>query len=97
MGAIIPVDSCGIMPATFLELLAASVRVDDNGVAFLNVTLVTPESCQCDPFMDCDKNHMSPEEVVANLFATDNCGNLALKIGNCDGLAGFGAEDGEPQ
>ena len=77
-----------------MELLAAATRVDANGTAFLNIVLVTPESCQCDPFLDCDKNHMSPEEVAVNLFATDNCGNLALKIGNCDGQAGLGG-DGE--
>ena len=95
MGAIIPPDNCGIMPATFAELLAASARKAADGTVFLNVVLITPETCDCDPFIDCDTAGMSPDEVAANLFTTDNCGHLALKIGNCDGLAGFGAQEGE--
>ena len=83
------------MPATFMELLAASIRKASDGTAFLNVVLVTPETCDCDPFIDCDTAGMSPDEAAANLFTTDNCGHMALKIGNCDGLAGFGAQEGE--
>ena len=83
------------MPANFMELLAASIRKASDGTAFLNVVLITPETCDCDPFIDCDTAGMSPDEVAANLFTTDNCGHMALKIGNCDGLAGFGAQEGE--
>ena len=96
MGLIQPVDSCGIMPARFLELLASAVRVTADGNVFLNFRLVTPDACDCDAFLDCDKNHMDPEEVLANLFGVDNCGNVAILLGNCDGTAGLGEQDGEP-
>jgi len=95
MGQIIPPDNCGKMPATFMELLAAATRVASDGTVFLNFRLVAPEiACDCDPFLDCDKNHMSPDEVLANLFDVDNCGNVAIKIGNCDGTAGLSEDEG---
>ena len=97
MGAIIPPDSCGVMPATFMELLAAATRVATDGTVFLNFRLITTDVCDCDPFQDCDKNHMSPDEVLVNLFSVDNCGNVALNIGNCDGLAQYVEAEGEPQ
>ena len=85
------------MPATFAELLAASARKAADGTVFLNVVLVTPDTCDCDPYIDCDNAGMSPDEVAVNLFTTDNCGHTALKIGNCDGTAGLGeTEGGEP-
>ena len=78
-----------------MELLAAATRVASDGTVFLNFRLISPtNACQCTTFMDCDKNHMSPDEVLANLFDIDNCGNVAIKIGNCDGTAGLSTDEG---
>jgi len=86
---------CQILPADFVQLLASAVRVDAFGNAFLNFVVVDTTACECDPFMDCDKNHLPPDAVLRNLFTTDACGHLAIKMGNCDGTVVWG--ESEPQ
>lgn len=86
MGIQLPTtDDCGIMPASFMELLASTLRTDGNGNVFINTTFTAASYCGCTSYVDCDNNHLTPEQILANAFGLDGCGNLALKLGNCDG------------
>ena len=79
---------CTEAPETFMELLARCI-VTYNGHNYINVAYV---SGYCDDLLDfwtCDNNHIDPERALAeNVFATDSCGNLALKIFNNAGEEG---------
>jgi len=84
------IPTCTTMPAGFLELLASTLMVDAAGeVQGFNVIIMAPDACDCVPYINCDNNHLSPDEVIRNAFALDNCGKLAIKLVNCDGTAGF--------
>lgn len=71
---------CTESPESFYELLARCIVLYDNHY-YLNVALV---SGYCDSLLDfwtCSNNHIEPERaLVENVFATDECGNLALKL-----------------
>jgi len=71
---------CGDMPESFYELLARCIVLYD-GHYYINVAYV---SGNCDDLVDfptCAINHIEPERALAeNVFATDACGNLALKM-----------------
>lgn len=81
---------CNDMPESFYELLARCI-VLYSGHYYLNVAYVTG---YCDDLLDfwtCANNHIPPERALAeNVFATDSCGNLALKI-----FSGLGERGGE--
>ena len=87
-------DDCAKMPATFMQLLASAAMVDENGnILGINVTMSTaPDECGCTPYIDCTKNHLTPEQVLAKMFGVDACGNVALKLVNCDGTIDFRSE-----
>lgn len=97
MGRIVPEDkrqACGAMPVDFFTMLASCIVVNGQGVAYLNT--ICPESNDCadyEPLIDCDLGApVNPEAfVVANAFALDECGRLALKIVGCSTLE-FGPE-----
>lgn len=80
--------SCGEMPRSLLQMLAACMVKAEcafDGQVFLNT--VGPPDSGCDalePFWTCDNQGITDEQaeraMVENLFALDECGNLALKI-----------------
>lgn len=76
---------CGNVPLTFIQMLAACiVGYDDaegNRHFYLNV-IGTSEHCDdLEALVDCNINAIEPERLlVENLFALDECGNLALKM-----------------
>lgn len=71
---------CTSNPETFMELLARCIVLYD-GHYYLNVAYVTNVCDSLTAFWDCDNNHTPPERaLVENVFATDECGNLALKV-----------------
>lgn len=87
------IPTCTTMPAAFLELLASTIMVNAAGeIQGLNCIIMAPTACDCVPLIDCDNNHLTPEEHLRNIFALDNCGKLAIKLVNCDGTAGFTRE-----
>ena len=76
---------CTDTPETFYELLARCIVLYD-GHYYINLAYVTGN---CDDLLDfwtCANNHIEPERaLVENIFATDSCGNLALKVFNNQG------------
>lgn len=79
---------CVELPETFMESLARCIVLYD-GHYYLNIAIVAG---YCDDLLDfwtCANNHIEPERaLVENVFATDSCGNLALKIFNNAGEKG---------
>ena len=76
---------CVDMPETFYELLARCIVLYD-GHYYLNTASVTGYCDDLHDFWTCAINHIDPERaLVENVFATDDCGNLALKIFNNEG------------
>lgn len=73
---------CTDTPETFYELLARCIVLYD-GHYYINLAYVTG---YCDDLLDfwtCANNHIEPERaLVENVFTTDSCGNLALKVFN---------------
>ena len=79
---------CTDLPETFMELLARCIVLYD-GHYYINVAIVTGYCDDLLAFWTCANNHIEPERaLVENVFATDSCGNLALKIFNNAGEEG---------
>jgi len=73
---------CVDMPQTFYQLLARCL-VTFEGHVYINTASVTGYCDDLHDFWTCAINHIDPERaLVENVFATDSCGNLALKIFN---------------
>ena len=68
-------------------MLASVIMVDPaTGYVGLNVTVIKPsEACGCEPFVTCDNNHLPADALLRNIFVDDGCGNLAIRLINCDG------------
>lgn len=84
MGQIAPTftdyaPSCGELQQKFLELLAQSV-VEYNDHYYLNIIYTSANCDTLTPFISCDNNNQTPDEVLSNLFALDECGNLGVKM-----------------
>lgn len=76
---------CNDMPQTFYQLLARCL-VTYSGHVYINTATVTGYCDDYHDFWTCAINHIDPERaLVENVFATDSCGNLALKIFNNGG------------
>lgn len=90
-------SSCAAMPATFFEALASCI-VKDSATGedvFLNVICYDYDCDDVEPAITCGDNTSDPEAfVVANAFAVDSCGNLALKLRVC---VAADAENASPQ
>lgn len=70
---------CIDMPQSLLQLLARCL-VLYNGHYMINVLEVTDLCSELHAFWTCSNNHIDPERaLVENIFATDECGHLALK------------------
>ena len=82
------IQTCGYpFPASFMQMLASCLMVDEDGdpIGF-NVSFEFPdENCDCTPLVNCDNNHIPPENLLVLGFGLDNCGRLAIKLVNCDG------------
>jgi len=71
---------CAATPETFIELLARCIVLYD-GHYYLNLNYVSANCDDAVAFWDCDNGHIEPERALAeNVFAEDECGNLALKV-----------------
>jgi hypothetical protein len=71
---------CTEVPESFYELLAQCI-VLYNGHYYLNVAGVTGVCDDLHAFWTCSNNHIDPERaLVENVFCTDACGNMALKL-----------------
>ena len=85
MGIIQNTD-CQTLPELFMKLLAQCVvTTSANGFYALNVKVEASRDCDCVPLLDCDKNHLDPDAVLRHIFTEDACGNLAIRLVNCDG------------
>lgn len=81
---------CATTPETFLEMLARCIVLYD-GHYYLNLVYVNNNCDDLTAFWNCNNNHIEPERaLVENVFALDDCGNLALKV-----FYNTGAEGGE--
>jgi hypothetical protein len=76
--------SCGELQQKFLELLAQSV-VEYNDHYYLNIIYASGNCDTLTPFINCNNNNQTPDEVLSNLFALDECGNLGIKMFLNDG------------
>ena len=80
-------QACGYpFPVDFLTLLVSTLVKDNAGnILGFNFTMASARSCGCYPVVDCDHNHLPPETLLVDGFGIDACGNLAIKLVNCDG------------
>jgi hypothetical protein len=71
---------CAELPQTFIQLLARCIILYD-GHYYLNLDYVNDSCDDLVAFWTCANNHIEPERaLVENVFAVDECGNLALKV-----------------
>lgn len=76
---------CTESPQSFMQLLARCIVLYD-GHYRLNIASVSGYCDDLHDFWDCALNHIDPERaLVENIFATDSCGNLAVKWFNNQG------------
>lgn len=77
------------LPANFLQMLASTLMKDADGTVlgfnFIVDCTSQRETCDCEPVVDCNTNHVPPESLLINGFGIDVCGHLAIKLVNCDG------------
>jgi hypothetical protein len=73
---------CVDLPQSLYQLLARCLILY-NGHVYINVASVSGYCDDLHDFWTCINNYIDPERtLVENVFATDSCGNLALKIFN---------------
>jgi hypothetical protein len=79
-------ELCGYpFPATFVQLLASTLMKNAAGdILGFNVMLSNADTCDCEPVIDCDNNHIPPENLLVMGFDLDACGHLAIKLVNCE-------------
>ena len=78
---------CTDAPESFMELLARCI-VSYDGHYYINTASVEGYCDDLHAFWTCSNNHINPERaLVENVFATDSCGNLALKLFDNQGEA----------
>ena len=71
---------CGDMPQSLIKMLANCIYEYD-GHYFLNMVGCADECDDLESFWTCDNNGIEPERaLVENIFALDECGNMAVKI-----------------
>mgnify|MGYP006921340506 CR=1 FL=1 len=73
---------CNDMPQSFYQLLARCLVTYD-GHVYINTASVTGFCDDLSDFWTCAISHIDPERALSeNIFAVDECGNLALKVFN---------------
>jgi len=71
---------CEATPQSLYQMLARCI-VLYNGNYYINTAVVVGVCEDLHAFWTCANNHIDPERaLVENIFATDACGNLAVKI-----------------
>ena len=79
--------ACEAMPQTFYQMLARCIVLYD-GHYYINLASASGYCDDLHAFWTCANNHIDPERaLVENVFATDECDILALKIFNNQGEA----------
>ena len=79
---------CVDMAQSFYQMLARCIVLYD-GHYYLNIASVSGYCDDLTAFWTCAISHIDPERaLVENVFATDECGNLALKVFNNAGEEG---------
>lgn len=74
------VRACGTLPQSFYTMLAQCITLE-NGHYKLNAIEGIADCDDLYPFWTCSNNHLDPENaLVDNIFAYDDCSNLAIKI-----------------
>lgn len=71
---------CGQLPRNVLEALASALVKDADGNVSINGELSLLSCDELTPYIDCDNNHIPPENLLTNAIGEDNCGNPVLKI-----------------
>jgi hypothetical protein len=79
-------EVCGYpFPVKFVQLLASTLMKNAAGTILgFNVMLSSASTCDCEPYIDCDNNHIPPENLLVMGFGVDDCGHLAIKLVNCE-------------
>jgi len=85
-------SECGEIPKTFLEMLARTIvgfhDLVGNLHHYINVESQTDNCDDITPLLTCTTNAIEAERMlVENLFATDTCDRLLLKVFNNSGAA----------
>lgn len=74
------VRACGTLSQSFYQMLARCIVLDDDHFK-LNTVIGFADCEDLHSFWTCDNNHIDPEQaLIDNVFALDDCGNLAIKI-----------------
>jgi hypothetical protein len=77
--------ACTESNQSFYKMLARCIVLYD-GHYYLNIAVVSGNCDDLHPFWTCDNNNIDPESaLVSNIFATDSCGHLAIKMFNNQG------------
>jgi hypothetical protein len=75
---------CGQMPVSFLEMLASTLKKDEEGNTFFNVICYEVDCADMDPILECGEPINNLEAyIVKNGFGVDTCGNPAIKLRIC--------------
>jgi hypothetical protein len=79
-------EVCGYpFPVSFVQMLASTLMKNAAGTILgFNVMVSTANTCDCVPVIDCDNNHIPPENLLVMGFGVDDCGHLAIKLVNCE-------------
>jgi hypothetical protein len=79
-------EVCGYpFPVSFVQMLASTLMKNAAGdILGFNVMVSAANTCDCVPYIDCDNNHIPPENLLVMGFGVDDCGHLALKLVNCE-------------
>jgi hypothetical protein len=77
--------SCEGTRLNFWQILASALVKDSTTDEIIGINVQLIENNNCVPALDCNNNTVDPEAmVVQHAFSVDDCGNIALKIVQCD-------------
>lgn len=87
---------CGELPQSFIRMLSRTIRTDAL-VNRINAVIDNDVCTSLEPLLDCVTNQIQAETLlVNNLFATDDCGNLLIKLfGNTSTMTDYSVECGQ--
>jgi len=80
-------EVCGYpFPVSFAQMLASTLMKNAAGdILGFNYMIETPDACDCEPVIDCDNNHIPPENLLVLGFGLADYRHLALQLVNCAG------------
>jgi hypothetical protein len=65
---------------TLLEALASALVTDSSGKVHLNLELLQSDCSELTQFINCENNHIPPEDQIKQIAGEDNCGNPVLRV-----------------